>query len=163
QGTCLNRLVNSVPEKQLDVRTSGKVPGQLGLFTNAKNPKGAFVCEYAGEIPHRQEAERRKTIQTTPRKAGRTTPLPDEMSTDQTNRTQTFIDPQTVIPNWPCRFPFHTIGGPPPRIGLFARRDISPGEELFFDYGGGDSPNQATGAVTCLCQSANLPRGHFRL
>lgn len=162
QGICLNRLVQFGPRKQLEIKDSLTVPQQLGLFTKAAIPKGGFICEYAGEILTPPEAERRNQFNDSRGSKNYVLCL-NELSSDRKIQTQTFIDPQakgnigrymnhSCDPN--CLTVSVHIGGPPPRIGIFAQRDISSGEELFFDYGGG-SQYQTTGSIPCLCRSEN--------
>ena len=64
-GTCCgNRLVQFGPRKDLQIvvlKNLHTMKG-LGLTTSQTIPKGAFVCEYAGEIITKQEAERRHNL-----------------------------------------------------------------------------------------------------
>ncbi|KAL2091507.1 hypothetical protein ACEWY4_013770 [Coilia grayii] len=105
-------------------------------------PRGAFVCEYAGEVIGLEEAQRRQLAQG-----------PDDMNyiiavrefAGQGDVTETFVDPaargnvgrfinHSCQPNLfmvPVRV--HSVV---PRLALFAVRDIAPEEELTFDYSG---------------------------
>uniref|UniRef100_A0A8D8IYL3 Probable histone-lysine N-methyltransferase set-23 n=1 Tax=Culex pipiens TaxID=7175 RepID=A0A8D8IYL3_CULPI len=157
QPTCWNRLVQFGPRKNLEIKSSLLVPNQLGVFTVEPIPRGAFICEYAGEILTRPEAEKRNRFNDTTQKKNYVLCL-NELSSDSLHQSQTFIDPERrgnigrylnhgCDPN--CRTVSVHIGNPPPRIGIFARQYIPPGTELLFDYAGGQP--SGTGSTRCLC------------
>lgn len=58
-GPCGNRLVQFGPRPNLQIIVSKLLHKQYGLRTNTFIPRGAFVCEYAGELLTRTEAQRR--------------------------------------------------------------------------------------------------------
>ncbi|XP_055849598.1 probable histone-lysine N-methyltransferase set-23 [Episyrphus balteatus] len=58
-GSCDNRLVQFGPRLDLEIIASKLLHKQYALRTNAPIPRGAFVCEYAGELLTRSEAQRR--------------------------------------------------------------------------------------------------------
>ncbi|XP_055632764.1 probable histone-lysine N-methyltransferase set-23 [Toxorhynchites rutilus septentrionalis] len=164
---CWNRLMQYGPRKQLAIRPSLNIPNQLGLFTRLAIPKGGFVCEYAGEILTRAEAEKRNRLND-PSGQNNYVLCLNEILPTQNTKIQTFIDPEkrgnigrylnhSCDPN--CRTVSVHIEGPPARIGIFAQRDVLPEEELFFDYGGG-RPDPSIGSVKCFCGSSNC-RGNL--
>lgn len=53
---CMNRLVQYGPRKFLKIVDSSQY-GSKGLITTRDVPKGAFICEYAGELLTKQEAK----------------------------------------------------------------------------------------------------------
>lgn len=53
---CCNRLVRFGPRLHLKITDFSHLNKQLGLVTTKAVPKGAFVCEYAGEILCKDEA-----------------------------------------------------------------------------------------------------------
>lgn len=57
---CLNRLVQKGPSQCLEIRKSPKINNQLGLYTSSFIGSGTFICEYAGEVISRREAEERE-------------------------------------------------------------------------------------------------------
>lgn len=56
---CCNRLVQFGPRKHLKIANFSHLHKHLGLITTESIPKGAFVCEYAGEIITKDEANER--------------------------------------------------------------------------------------------------------
>ncbi|XP_055585809.1 probable histone-lysine N-methyltransferase set-23 isoform X1 [Uranotaenia lowii] len=171
-ATCWNRLVQFGPRKKLKIKTSLIVANQLGLFTEEFIPQGGFICEYAGELITKNEALRRNQLNDSMSQKNYVLCL-NEMSLDGATSIQTFYDPErrgnigrylnhSCDPN--CQTVSVHIGCPLPRVGIFARRNIQPGEELFFDYGGGNfaiEPSIQTNPKPCLCGTSicrgNLP------
>lgn len=107
---------------------------ELGLFACEKIAHHEFLGEYKGEIITKEEADRRGAIYTNQR-----------LSYLFSLNTKQEVD-STYFGN-KVRFINHNDGTGKNvyahillvncvhRIGLFAARDIRPGEELFFDYG----------------------------
>ncbi|XP_055903640.1 probable histone-lysine N-methyltransferase set-23 [Eupeodes corollae] len=58
-ASCDNRLVQFGPRVGLEIIASKLLHKQYALRTNAPIPRGAFICEYAGELLTRTEAQRR--------------------------------------------------------------------------------------------------------
>lgn len=56
--TCCNRLVQYGPRKDLKIIFSKKYQS-YGIITTRDIPRGAFICEYAGELLTREEAMKR--------------------------------------------------------------------------------------------------------
>ncbi|XP_076123651.1 histone-lysine N-methyltransferase SETMAR [Alosa pseudoharengus] len=130
-----------------------------GVRTMEAIPRGAFVCEYAGEVIGLEEARSRQLAQG-----------PEDMNyiiavrehAGQGNARETFVDPfsrgnvgrfinHSCQPNLfmvPVRV--HSMV---PRLALFAVRDIVPDEELTFDYSGKYN-NQAS-------ETANSDQSHL--
>ncbi|XP_055522522.1 probable histone-lysine N-methyltransferase set-23 [Wyeomyia smithii] len=165
--TCQNRLVQFGPRKHLVIGTSSTVPNQWGLFTSRFIPNGGFICEYAGEILTRGEAEKRNKLNDSIGSKNYVLCLNEQFHAEKQTRTQIFIDPErrgnigrylnhSCDPN--CRTVAVHIDSPLPRIGIFAQRDIQPDEELYFDYGGGLVSKPTSKSSACLCGST-LCRG----
>ncbi|XP_028854962.1 histone-lysine N-methyltransferase SETMAR [Denticeps clupeoides] len=105
-------------------------------------PRGRFVCEYAGEVIGREEAQRRQLAQG-----------PGDMNyiiavrehAGQGPAHETFVDPARVgnvgrFINHSCQpnlvmTPVR-VHSAVPRLALFAGRDIAAHEEVTFDYSG---------------------------
>ncbi|KAK7916379.1 hypothetical protein WMY93_012140 [Mugilogobius chulae] len=119
--------------------------------------RGAFVCEYAGEVIGFDEARRRQLAQG-PKDSNYIIAVREHAGTGHV--TETFIDPAEIgnvgrflnhscLPNLfmvPVRV--HSVV---PRLALFAGRDIEAKEELTFDYSGGytDVP-EISMAIVCV-------------
>lgn len=56
---CHNRLIQYGPRNNLIIIDVSHLNKQLGLATTTSIPKGAFVCEYVGEILTKEEAQKR--------------------------------------------------------------------------------------------------------
>ncbi|MPC78562.1 Histone-lysine N-methyltransferase SETMAR [Portunus trituberculatus] len=135
--SCGNRVVQHGPVRGLEVRST---PGKgMGLFTSCVLPKGAFVCEYAGEIISTKIAVTRFERQSgTPNYI---LAMTEHLGTD--HRT-TIVDPtvtgnigryanHSCEPNM-CVLPVR-IGETWPRAALFTKRQVQAGEELCYHYG----------------------------
>lgn len=59
---CINRLVQKGPSRFLVIQESPTISSQHGLFSTCFLPRGTFICEYAGEIISRKEAEEREKL-----------------------------------------------------------------------------------------------------
>ncbi|GAB0088178.1 probable histone-lysine N-methyltransferase set-23 [Sergentomyia squamirostris] len=154
---CENRLVQFGPRDHLEIRDFASQKGH-GLFTKFPIPAGAFICEYAGELLTKSEAIRRDSQQN---------PMKyliclNEISSDG-GKHQTFVDPirrgnigrylnHSCNPN--CEILSVRIDNIIPKLGIFAKKDIFPDEELTFDYGANTSES-TFGEKICLCGSEN--------
>lgn len=140
KGVCNNRVVqNGAIVKFCLSYYSDK---GLGLKIMESLSRLSFVCEYAGEIIDRAEAKKRLQASD---KSGESNYLICLKEHTEGGDLCTFIDPKHVgnmgrfinhscDPNLvmlPVRIN-HSI----PRLALFSRRDLAPGEELTFDYSG---------------------------
>ena len=162
-ASCLNRLMNV----ECDARVCGCGPGCLnqrlqrrqwqhvevrpvagkgyGLFTVGLLPRGIFILEYAGEVLSDEQYAVRRT-------GART----DEPCYAMTYRNGTVIDAArrgslARFANHSCEPNCETqkwdaLGEL--RIGIFALREISAGEELTFDY---KFDCRGDAAVRCCC------------
>lgn len=154
---CQNRLVQHGPRLNLEIIASKLLHKQYALRTNAFIPRGAFVCEYAGEALTREEAIRRMAHRNV--ESGSGTENNTELNyvlclneyssgaeSTSSSALQTFIDPRvrgnigrylnhSCQPN--CEIFSVRVDCPIPKIAIFAKRDIAAGEELCFHYGGG--------------------------
>ncbi|XP_018783743.1 PREDICTED: probable histone-lysine N-methyltransferase set-23 isoform X1 [Bactrocera latifrons] len=159
---CTNRLVQKGPRAKLKIVHSNLFKSK-GLFSSDHIPKGGFICEYAGEIISRKEAHNRLKkyeqnldnyilFMTERIKEGH-----DKSS------TTTIIDPtkrgnigrylnHSCNPN--CEVRSVRIDCPIPKIAIFAKRDISAGEELCFHYNEGNEAVARQRRI-CLCGSGN--------
>ncbi|XP_004524324.1 histone-lysine N-methyltransferase SETMAR isoform X2 [Ceratitis capitata] len=136
----------------------------VGLLTTGNIPKGGFICEYAGEILTRNEASRR--INLNEQNLGMNYILVMNEQREEGNSTNiTIIDPSkkgnigrylnhSCDPN--CEIRSVRVDCPIPKIAIFAKRDISAGEELCFHYNGGQIEKQPKfEGKTCLCGAVN--------
>ncbi|KAI9350280.1 hypothetical protein BDR26DRAFT_582115 [Obelidium mucronatum] len=161
-ASCFNRVVGR------GITGSFRVTGTDGkgfaLVTTSWIRESQFVMEYAGEVIRAAEAQRRWIVQRKNQKPNYIICIKEHTET-QTYRTN--IDPSLFgnaarFINHSCspNLYFRTV-----RIdsiicsaGLFALRDIEPGEELSFDYGdcGADfGSNSDDGRIPCRCNASN--------
>lgn len=153
---CGNRLVQMGPLNCLSIVESG---GRgLGLSTSRSIRKGQFICEYAGEVIGVEEAERRFEKN---KKSMNYVIVVSEYIGEK--KVITCIDPQyfgnigrycnhSCEPNT-CLIPVR-VEKNSPRVCLFARKDIKPGEEITFHYAEGvDIAVHNLSQTPCLCGS----------
>lgn len=102
---CYNRLVQFGPRKDLKIEDYTNLGKKYGLSTFKSIPKGAFICEYAGEILCLEEARYRHQINDANKQMNyiiclNERPIADaDTTSERTNsqRTiQTFIDPSRI-------------------------------------------------------------------
>lgn len=155
---CGNRLVQFGPRKMLKIITTDKKG--LGITSIVNIPKGAFVCEYAGEVLTLSEAKARDQFNMRNCKMNYIICLNEYVGM---KKIQTFIDPSTFgnvgrylnhscDPN--CEIAPVRIDSPIPKLCLFANKDIISGDELTFDY----APSVTIGNIKnsimkCFCGS----------
>ncbi|BFZ08164.1 hypothetical protein BsWGS_11203 [Bradybaena similaris] len=153
--SCRNRVVQKGIKTKLSVfQTKNK---GFGLMLDSRNgslvPRLSFVCEYAGEVVGHKEAIKR---------------IKETDATQQDNyliavkehvlgsETCTYIDPRCI--GNVGRFSNHScdpnlfmvlvrVNHQVPRLALFARKDIHPGDELTFDYSGSATLNVSSLAM----------------
>jgi len=135
----------------------------FGLRTPLALPTGTFVCEYAGEVLSEKEAQQRITSRA-PTASNYLIVLNEHL--DGGKLLRTCIDPErrgnlgrfanhSCTPNMRMIVVRYDVGMPP-HLGLFCARDVEAGEELCFDYAGGEEGERANpigmemGRV-CLC------------
>ncbi|KAJ8047348.1 Histone-lysine N-methyltransferase SETMAR [Holothuria leucospilota] len=137
--TCSNRVVQNGIHFNLEIFMT-EDRGR-GLKTTSAIPKHRFVCEYAGELLGRAEAERR--LKSLKEDEANYILIVKEHTSDG-DVVETIIDPtyrgnigrcinHSCEPNLflvPVR-----VHNDIPRIALFAKRDIAAGEELTYSYG----------------------------
>ena len=164
---CINRLVQLGPRKGLKIVNSKTISDNLGLITIEPIPKGAYICEYAGEILTKREAEQRNLYNeenNCPNYVLCLNEIKGLTSSEGLEKYPTFIDPSKK--GNIGRYINHShdpnltiisvrIDCPIPKVTFFASRDILEGEELFFDYGAGNSCEFGSNSKACLCGSAN--------
>uniref|UniRef100_A0A336LCY3 CSON003567 protein n=1 Tax=Culicoides sonorensis TaxID=179676 RepID=A0A336LCY3_CULSO len=161
---CRNRLVVFGPRKDLEITSMGG-KGK-GLITRKFIPRGAFICEYAGELLTKNEALKRNKINDDHGHMNYIVCLNElSDSKSKTDGLQTFIDPSkrgnigrylnhSCDPN--CTVVSVRIDSPIPKLAFFALKDMAAGEELTFHYGGGSTNTENSLKTTeCLCQSTN--------
>lgn len=152
--SCSNRVVQGGVRHSLKVFWT-KNRG-WGVRTLNTIPRGAFVCEYAGEVVGFGEARHRQLAQG-PKDSNYIIAVREHSGTG--NITETFVDPAAIgnvgrFLNHSCQpnlfmvpVRLHSVV---PKLALFARRDIEIQEELTFDYSGGcrgHSVHQETGST----------------
>lgn len=143
--TCSNRLLQLGPCQSLEIISTikGSIE-QYGLTTTKNIRKNSFICEYIGELLTKEEAERRCSINEKLNKMNYIICLNEKAIGSSENVIQTFIDPSSkgnigryinhsCDPN--CQILSVRIDSIVPKLGIFANRDISAGEEICFDYG----------------------------
>lgn len=127
------------PKDQIEEREDPmEVKGRFGVFARRHIRKGAFVCEYAGDLIDRKEAERRDIIYELKSKgsymfyfnwSNRCYCLD---ATEPTKRLGRLVNHSRKRPN--CKMEIFPHKNKPYLI-LTAIRDIEPNEELLYDYG----------------------------
>lgn len=163
---CANRLVQKGPIEDLVVDFCDNKSKGFGLYPKKIIPRGAFICEYAGEIITKCEAlKRQQTIR-----------LESKMNyiyclNEHSNSriVQIFIDPSQFgnigrYVNHSCEpnsiiLPVR-VDSPIPKLAIFSCMDILPNTEISFDYGTYDlknsdleGKNAAGDRKKCLCMS----------
>jgi len=137
---CSNRVVQLGPLNGLRIAAT---PGKgSGLFAGAAISRGAFVCEYAGEVIGPSEAEARSRSS----RSSTNYILHVNESYSGGRRQQIIVDPTSVgnigrYANHSCApnltmHPVRSDLASVPHLALFANREIAEGEELCFDYAG---------------------------
>lgn len=143
---CLNRLVQYGPRKHLKIVDSIKYHSK-GMITTQRIPKGAFVCEYAGELVTRRQAKKilhanelkhRMNYVLCLREMGKTD-NPMIMGADDSKAILTIVDPSSkgnigrylnhsCQPN--CQIFSVRIDCPIPKIGKYRREHFLVSVEL---------------------------------
>ncbi|XP_043472802.1 histone-lysine N-methyltransferase SETMAR [Leptopilina heterotoma] len=159
--TCGNRLVQRGPLGCLNVvEAQGR---GLGLSTSRLIRKGQFICEYAGEVVGLEEAKKRLE------RNGRGDNYVLVVNEHVGGKTiTTCIDPRFIgnvgrFCNHSCeansRLVPVRVEKASPRVALFARRDIEPGEEVTFNYADGvETSVHNISETPCLCGSSTCLR-----
>lgn len=162
---CSNRLVQKGPLIGLSLMNAG--PKGIGLWCKVDLPKGAYVCEYAGEVIGTEEARRRYAKQKNLGLRNYIFALREHFG-KETLPVLTYIDPSCIgnigrYINHSCDpnlliVPVRT-DTVVPKICLFARRNITAYTELTFDYGGGAEPIQGvpdgwSEGTVCRCMAS---------
>lgn len=157
---CGNRVVQFGPSTELDIFYD-----QLkGYCLRARKllRKGDFICEYAGEVISRTEAKLR--IKNSNNTMNYIFILKEHSgeSVIETIVDPTYIgnigryinhscDPNAAI--IPVRFDSLV-----PHLAIFAICDIVPGEEIAYDYSGGEQSDFVKGLKTCHCGKINCTK-----
>lgn len=158
-NNCQNKLVQCGPVDCLEViEIEGK---GFGLITNKFIGKNQFICEYAGEIIGIDEAKKRIEENKKLNKMNYILVVSEYIGE---KKITTCIDP-TYFGNI-GRYSNHScqpnaklvpvrIESLIPHLSLFACRDIDIGEEITFDYAGGNIVNVANclSDTPCQCNS----------
>lgn len=117
----------------------------VGVVANEDVPAGAFIGEYQGEVISNETFNKRKKEYRGERHFYFMT-LTSKLVIDASRKSQFTryvnhsCEPNSETQKW-------NAGGEP-RVGIYATRDISKGEEITFDYG---ARSLANDAVPCLC------------
>lgn len=143
QGKCGNRVIQFGPRGGLQAFQAGHNKG-FGLKSETEILKGEFICEYAGEVLSMVEAKCR--AQANIGKMNYIFVLNEHLS--QGHVLKTYVDPTMIgnigrYINHSCQpnaavVPVRT-DNPVPKLCIFALKVIHIGEEVTFDYGGGNS------------------------
>lgn len=130
-----------------------------GVRTDVFIPRGTFIIEYVGEVISQKESEYRRQVGVFlliscngQKRQGQMhmyymSLAPDQLidATDKGNASR-FInhscDPNCEIQKWATSSTYS--------VGIFAIRDIIPGEEITFDY---QFERIGNGAIPCFCGS----------
>lgn len=158
---CLNRLVQYGPRDDLVIKKIDKKG--YGLITTKFLNKGSFICEYAGEVLTKTEANKRDAENLKLKKNNYIFCLNEINESDDKNIIQTFVDPSrkgnigrylnhSCDPN--CSVISVRCNYFIPKIAIFANREIEAYEELSFSYGNKvQSLNDSN--KKCFCGSKN--------
>lgn len=138
---CPNRLVQKGPSEDLIINICDNKSKGFGLFSKNVIPRGAFICEYAGEIITQSEALKRQQTNSLECKMNYIYCL-NEHSNGRI--VQIFIDPSQFgnigrYINHSCEpnsiiLPIR-VDSPIPKLAIFSCIDILPNMEITFDYG----------------------------
>lgn len=115
-----------------------ELKGRFGVFATRKIFRGTFVCEYAGDLINRREAERRDFIYELKSKGSYmfyfnwSNKCYCLDATEPTSRLGRLVNHSRKKPN--CKMEIFSHCNKPYLI-LTAIRDIEPNEEILYDYG----------------------------
>ncbi|KJH47636.1 SET domain protein [Dictyocaulus viviparus] len=149
--SCRNRVAQHGVKAALEVYYCSDEKG-FGVRAAKEIKRGAFVCEYAGEILNQDEVERRAT-----RNHDHNYTLTVREHSAEGVIT-TFVDPRyrgnlARFINHGCEpnlsIAIIRIGYTVPYVGLFSSRVITAGEEICYDYG--SSVFEGKNRKKCLC------------
>lgn len=175
-GRCPLRAVGSGARPALEVFWTGDARG-WGVRATQPIGVGALVCEYGGELTHSAESRRIHAAHDRARAAGDSSPfflmsVREEVGEAHARRSLcSFIDARWVgsvgrFLNHSCEPCLEArtvrIGHVKPRVAFFATRQVGPGEELTYDYGGCEAERRPArcegmpqGGVATLAQDAD--------
>lgn len=115
-----------------------ELKGRFGVFAKSNISKGSFICEYAGDLIDRKEAERRDIIYEKNRKGSYmfyfnwSNKAYCLDATEPTSRLGRLVNHSRKQPNCKMEMFIHKNK---PHLILTAIRDIETNEEILYDYG----------------------------
>uniref|UniRef100_A0A7S2JVJ5 Uncharacterized protein n=1 Tax=Leptocylindrus danicus TaxID=163516 RepID=A0A7S2JVJ5_9STRA len=129
---CRNDNLSMRRHQRLLIAESSIKDAGWGLFTKYALKKGDFIQEYVGEVISQEEADRRGLIYDKVNRSYLFNMTSDTVvdASRKGNKTK-FANHSSDKPN--CFTRMVTVNGDA-RVGLFAKEDIAPESELFFDY-----------------------------
>lgn len=139
KDTARQHIVNKTDPKFIQRREDPhRIKGQYGVFASEFITKGSFVCEYAGDLIDRREAERRDIIYEVKNKGSYMFYFNFNNkcycldATEPSKRIGRLINHSRKRPN--CKMELF-IQGKIPHLILTAIQDIKAGDEILYDYG----------------------------
>jgi len=127
------------PRENIEAREDPhEIKGRYGVFSRKPIDKGSFICEYAGDLINRREAEKRNIIYEEQSRGSYMFYFNFKNkgycldATEPSSRLGRLVNHSRKKPN--CKMEIFVHQNKPYLI-LTAIRDIKPNEEILYDYG----------------------------